>query len=112
MDEKLSFMDELLADITIELTKMQIRFTEEELSSKVKSVIREVMEARNYPYYYTKQMVDDDIQKYYSKIKRIVCYDYTTLGADFEISDSANDVKREYVKRESLFSGILPLSKF
>lgn len=82
------------------------------LEEKVVSAIQEVAEARKYPVSYTKEQIDNDLLKYYSKIRKIALYDYNMTGAEFQQSHSENGIGRVFVNREKLFSGIIPLARF
>lgn len=86
-------------------------FDENSLSLKLKQAMREVKSARKYPLYYTKEQIDTDMEAFYSQIRDIALYDYNKRGADFQNSHDENDTDREWVDRDSLFAGILPLSR-
>lgn len=103
--------EEIIADLTLEL-KNDDNFNADVLASKVRSAIREVRQKRNYPSYYTEQMIDTDLSRYFTTIRNIALYDYNQYGAEFETSHDENGIDRSFVEREKLFSGVLPLARF
>lgn len=102
--------EELLADLTLELEDSD-NFQPKALLQKVINAIRDVKEARNYPDYYTERQIERDLQRHYSKIRRIALADYDKIGAEGETYHSEGDISRTYEDRNSLFNGILPLSR-
>lgn len=102
---------EILEDLTAELQETDTKFKQSLIIPKVKQAIREVKQARNYPKHYTDNMIAEDLQNYYSNIVNIARYDYNLIGAEGQQSSSENGTSRSYVDRNSLFSGIIPLSR-
>lgn len=78
------------------------------LNIKVKNAIREVKRARNYPNHYTQEMINKDLENYYSNIKEIALYDYNQIGAEGETSHSENGTSRTWKDRKECFNGIYP----
>ena len=113
MDEQMeiSLQDEIIADLTTELKNEQT-FDLSKLKQKVINAIREVKKARKYPATYEDETIDKDLAEYYSNIRNIALYDYNQIGIEFQTSSSENGVSRNYMEREKLFSGIIPLAKF
>lgn len=72
----------------------------------VKSVIKEIIQIREYPKSWTEEDILADLDFYYSTILRASEYDYNMMGAEGEESHSENGVSRKYVDRDSLFSGV------
>ena len=103
--------NELIEDLTAELQITDKRFDASLLEIKVRNAIKEVKRARNYPSHYTEQMIDDDMERFYSQIRNIALYDYEQIGAENETSHSENNISRSFVDRDKLFAGILPLAK-
>ena len=103
--------DELIEDLTAELQITDKLFNASLLEIKVRNAIKEVKRARNYPSHYTEQMIDDDMERFYSQIRNIALYDYEQIGAENETSHSENNISRSFVDRDKLFAGILPLAK-
>ena len=101
--------NEIIEELTIELQNEET-FNSELLAAKVKSAIRDVITARKYPLTFTDAMIEKDVQRYYSQIKAIELYDYTKIGAEGQKAYSADGENIQYLARESLFSGILPMS--
>lgn len=102
---------ELLEDLTTELSETDENFKQSLIIPKIKNAIREVKRARNYPKHYTDNMVAEDLQNFYSNIRNIALYDYNIIGGEFQNNSSENGTSRTFVDRNSLFSGIIPLSR-
>lgn len=107
-----SLEQEIMADLTAELSISDENFNETLLLSKVRNALREVKKARKYPVYYTESQIDKDMYNYYSNVRNIALYDYNLIGAEGQESSSENGTSRAYVDRNKLFSGIIPLSRF
>lgn len=107
----LTIQDELIADLTLELQN-EPTFNADVLTQKVVNAIREVKKARKYPAYYTEEQITKDLYDFYSNARNIALYDYNKMGAEFELSHNENSVSRSFVDRNSLFSGIVALSRF
>lgn len=102
--------EEVFADLQAELSQDET-FNETLLLSKVKNALREVKRARRYPTYYTDEQIERDMYDYFSNIRNIALYDYNLIGGEYEQSHSENSVSRSFVDRNSLFAGIIPLSR-
>lgn len=112
MDEEMSvsLQDELIADLTEELSG-QPTFSTSVITQKVVNAIKEVKRARRYPAYYTDEQINTDLQEYYANIRNIALYDFAQIGAPFQSSHNENSVNRVFGNRNSLFSGILPIAR-
>lgn len=102
---------EILEDLTAELSETDPNFKQSLIISKIKNAVREVKRARNYPKHYTDNMIAEDLRNYYSNIVNIARYDYNLIGNEGQQSGSENGTSRSYIDRNSLFSGIIPLSR-
>lgn len=102
--------EEVFTDLSAELL-LEPTFNETLLLSKVKNALREVKRARKYPSYYTEEQIQSDMYDYFSNIRNIALYDYNQIGAEYEESHSENSVSRSFIERDSLFAGIIPLSR-
>lgn len=102
---------ELLEDLTEELSATDPKFKPELIKPKIKNAIREVRKARNYPKHYTESTIAEDLQDFYSNIRALALYDYNIIGGEFQESYSENGKSGSFVKRNSLFAGIIPLSR-
>lgn len=102
---------ELLEDLTEELSATDPKFKPELIKPKIKNAIREVQKARNYPKYYTESAIAEDLQNFYSNIRALALYDYNIIGGEFQESYSENGKSGTFAKRNSLFSGVIPLSR-
>lgn len=103
--------NELIEDLTIELTISDTDFNSTLLTQKVKNALRDVKTARNYPTTYTDDMIETDMKKYYSQARAIALYDYNKIGTEFEDSHSENGISYSYSERNKLFAGIIPLAR-
>lgn len=101
--------DLILAELEVELSGDSM-YDENMLSVKIDSAIREVKSARNYPTSYTQEMIDEDMERFYTNIKRIALYDYNQIGIEGQSMSSENGESRTFVNRESLFHGVIPLA--
>ena len=105
-----SLENEVFEDLKVELST-DTTFDETLLLSKVKNALREVKRARKYPTYYTDEQIERDMYDYFSNIRKIALYDYNQIGAEGQSSIGENGVNRTFVDRNSLFAGIIPLSR-
>lgn len=101
---------EILAELKSEL-KAEPNLDEELLEVKVNSAYREVKMARRYPTCYTDNMIEKDMENYFSQIKAIAMYDYVKIGAEGQENYSADGEVIKYSNRDNLFSGVLPLAR-
>lgn len=106
-----SLEQEIVADLTAELSITDENFNENLLLSKVRNALREVKKARKYPSYYTESQIDKDMYDYYSNIRNIALYDYNLIGAEGQTASNENGTSRSYEDRDKYFSGIISLSK-
>ena len=106
-----AIIDEVIADLTTELTETDDNFDATILTSKVTQAYREVKGVRNYPSSYTTAMVVADIEKFYPNIRNIALYDYNQVGGEFQKSHNENSINITWQDRDSLFAGIIPLSR-
>lgn len=106
-------MEELISEILEEL-KIELSVSEDAdivlLNSKIKGAIREVKQKRNYAGRFTDEYVLNDIQNYYSNIKNLAIYDFTTVGGEFQKSNSDNGISVSFEDRNSMFAGIVPIA--
>lgn len=94
----ISLEQELIADLTNELSKPSENFDSDLLLSKVRSAIREVYEDRGYEDE-SEQYRKKDMHKQYIKIRKRALYDYNQIAAEGESSHSENGTSRAYVDR-------------
>lgn len=107
----LTLENDLLEDLTAELSVTDPEFNQALILPKIKNAIREVKRARNYPKHYSESAIVEDLEKYYSNIRNIALYDYNKIGGEYEESHSENSISRSFTDRDKLFSGIIPLSR-
>ena len=102
---------ELLEDLTEELSATDPKFKPELIKPKIKNAIREVKRTRNYPKHYTESAIVEDLENHYSNIRNIALFDYNLIGGEFQESYSENGKSGSFVNRNSLFAGIIPISR-
>lgn len=107
----LTLENDLLEDLKSELSVTDPKFKPELIIPKIKGAIREVKRARNYPKHYTESAILEDLENYYSNIRNIALFDYNLIGGEFQESYSENGKSGSFVDRNSLFAGIIPLSR-
>lgn len=103
--------EEIMADLTAELSLTDPNFSPALLLPKVRNAMREVKRARNYPASYTDAQIEADIYNYYSNIRNIALYDYNQIGNEFSTSSNENSVGVHWVDRNKLFAGICAFVK-
>ena len=101
---------ELITDLEEELNN-EDNFNRVLLEKKVTSAIKEVRSARRYPKTYDVEQIADDMERFYSHIRSIALYDYNQSGVEGQTSSNENGISRVYVDRNSLFRGIVPISR-
>lgn len=102
---------EIVDELTTELQNEE-GFSEELLTAKVKSAIREVAAARNYPSTYSEAVKEADLSdNYYTQIKALAMYDYSKIGAEGQDNYSADGEVIKYSNRDKLFDGVLPIAQ-
>lgn len=102
---------ELLEDLSEELSVTDQKFNPELIKPKIKNAIREVRKARNYPKHYTESMITEDLKDFYTNIRALALYDYNMIGAEGQSSIGENRTSRVFIDRNSLFAGIISLSR-
>lgn len=101
---------ELMSDLSVELEN-EVDYDENILAVKVRGAIRDVANHRNYASLgYSKESMISDLYRYYANILNIARYDYNQIGAEGHSNYSEDGISRTWVKRETLFAGIVPLS--
>lgn len=103
--------EEIMADLTAELSLTDPNFSAALLLPKVRNAMREVKRARNYPASYTSEQIEADMYDYYSNIRNISLYDYNQIGNEFSTSSSENSVGIHWMDRNKLFTGICAFVK-
>lgn len=110
-DDEQTLAEQIIDDLTAELSVTDTNFNAVLLTSKVNAAVREVKKARNYPDYYTDEQIDTDMEKFYSCIRSVAMYDYNTIGMEGQSASSENSTSRTMVDRKTLFAGVIPLSR-
>ena len=105
-----SIESSIVDELTIELQN-ETDFNEDILTLKVKNAYREVKQARNYPKSYSEEVIENDMNNYYSNIKAIAMYDYNKVGAEGQTQYSADGESIHYVDRNKMFAGVLPIAR-
>lgn len=106
MGENVGLQDEIIAELTIELSG-QPTFNADVLKIKVSNAVREVKMKRNYQATsYTEEQIENDLYNYYSAIKGLALYDFAQIGAPFENSHSENSINRTWNNRDDILKGV------
>lgn len=110
-DTTFTIEQEIAEDLKEELSETDELFNEKVMLSKIRSAIREVKRARNYPDSYTDEMIESDMSNYYTNIRNLALYDYNSVGSEGEQSHSENGISRSYVDRAKMLAGVTPLAR-
>lgn len=112
MDQEMTvgLEQELLSDLSAELSITDPNFNENLLLPKIRNAVREVKRARKYPQNCKEKWIENDLYGYFSNIRNIALYDYNQIGAEGQVSSNENGIGRTYRDRNELFGGIIPLS--
>lgn len=78
----------------------------------VKTVVRELIQRREYPESMTDEKILADLDNFYATILRVSEYDYNMIGVEGQTSHSENGVNRTYVDRDKLFGEVYKYVKF
>ena len=112
MIDTTAFETELNTDLAAEITGSGTQPLTEVLAVKVKAVVRELLNIRNYEQSgMTDAEIETDIHRYYTQCMNVARYDYNQLGAEGEDSHSENGISRKYIERGKLWSGVVPFAK-
>ena len=107
-----AFETELNTDLAAEITGSGQIVLTDVLAVKVKAVVRELLNIRNYEHSgMTDAEIETDINRYYTQCMNVARYDYNQLGAEGEDSHSENGISRKYIERGKLWSGAVPFAK-
>lgn len=107
-----AFEKELNTDLTAELEGSGVDVLAGVLSVKIKAVVRELLNIRNYEHSgMTDAEIETDINRYYTQCMNVARYDYNQLGAEGEESHNENGISRKYIDRNKLWSGAVPFAK-
>lgn len=72
---------------------------------------QEIISLRNYPSSYTQEQIDNDLSNYESVIVNLTVYDHSQAGEAYMASYSENGISRNWVERNKLLTGVIPLVK-
>ena len=112
MVDTTAFETELNTDLAAELTGSGAVVLADVLAVKVKAVVRELLNIRNYEHSgMTDAEIEQDINRYYTQCMNVARYDYNQLGAEGEDSHSENGISRKYIDRGRLWGGVVPFAK-
>ena len=106
----IEMVQEIIDDLTSEMKPTDDQFNATLLTIKVIGAYRDVRAARKYPTYYTEEETESDMEQFYPIVRAVAVYDYNTIGIEWQKTNKENQVSREFVRRSSLFSGVIPLS--
>ncbi len=101
---------ELIADLTAELSISDENFNADLLLSKIRSAIREVYEDRGYEDE-GKRIIERDMRNQYIKIRKRAFYDYNQIGVEGQSSHSENGTSRAYDDRIKYCGAVIKISR-
>lgn len=105
--------EEIMADLTAELSVADPKFSPALLLPKVRSAMRSIKGARKYqnnPEYWTDERIEKDLHNYFENIRGLASDMYAKIGAEGEKSHSENSTSRTYQDEKRWFSGVIPIS--
>lgn len=112
MIDTTAFEEELNTDLTAEISASGNEVLVDVLAVKVKAVVRELLNIRNYENSgMTDEEIEADINRFYTQCINVARYDYNQLGAEGEDSHTENGISRKYIDRGKLWNGVVPFAK-
>lgn len=112
MIDTTAFERELNTDLAAEITGSGAEVLTGVLAIKVKAVIRELLNIRNYELSgMTDEEIEADINRYYTQCMNVARYDYNQIGAEGEDTHNENGISRKFVDRSTLWRGVVPFAK-
>lgn len=112
MVDTTAFETELNNDLAAEISASGNEVLTAVLAIKVKAVVRELLNIRNYENSgMTDWEIEQDINRYYTQCMNVARFDYNQLGAEGEDSHTENGISRKYVDRGKLWSGAVPFAR-
>lgn len=108
-------MEELAETIYSELEEeLSSELTEEHdkilLLQKVRNAVDDVECSRNYQDHHTDEFRKKDLKRMKPIIKRLVLYDWNTIGAEGHSSYSDNGISRTFTSRDDILSQVIPFA--
>lgn len=107
---EIDMVNEVIDDLTVELQATDDQFNASLLSSKVVGAYRDVVGTRRYPSHYTEDDIIADMEQFYHTVRELALYDYNQIGMEGQTRNGENEVVRTFVRRSSLFNGVIPLT--
>lgn len=105
-------MDSTTFNNILESLEITLGVTEESditiLTEILNDAIAEIRAARHYPSGMDAALIEADMLKYVSNIKKLAKYDYSIIGAESEASHSENGISRGFTDRRKCFDGVTP----
>ena len=102
-------INSIIDDLSVELAG-ETGYSETVLRSKVTNAANEVRRTRCYPKDYEDEDIQADMQRYYVNIRNLALYDYNQIGAEYQSYSGEGAVFRNYVDRNKLLYGVLPIA--
>lgn len=72
----------------------------------VKTVVKEIIQKREYPNNWSEEQILGDLENYYSTIIKVAEYDYNMIGAEGETKHTENGIDRTYRDRDKYFNDV------
>lgn len=105
--------EEIMADLSAELSLTDPNFSQALLLPKVRSAIRAMRGARAYqnnPEYWTDERIEKDLYNYFDNIRGLAMDRYSKIGAEGQSSHSENGTSRAYQDEKRWFSSVVKIS--
>lgn len=98
--------EEIVSDLKAKFNG-EPELTDAIIESEVKGAIRELKMKRNYvATSMSEDDIEEDIENYYSVVKKVAEAQCAKLGAEGEQSHSENGISRYYVNEDELWKGV------
>lgn len=104
-------VEELKSDLSVKLSN-DPNFDLDVITVIIKTVVREVIQRRDYPETLSDKAIETDLYNYYSLMLRLAEYDYNMIGVEGQESHSENGVNRNYVDRNKFFNDVYKFVRF
>lgn len=114
MDESMNvgLREEIIAELTVQLQD-EPTFNAEILKIKVNDAYRKVKSRKHYENtsYSAEQIECDLYEKHFQDIKDVALYNYSIMGAEFQLSHSENGVGRTWRTEDEILGNICAFVK-
>jgi len=111
MVDTTTFENSIIMALALEMSN-DPTYNADVVESKVKSVVRELIQRRRYVRSGMSDWeVEKDIDYYYPQVLNVSRYDFNTIGAEGEDRHTENGIDRTFSERSKLWAGVVPISR-